>query len=216
MFGRRFLDDERGSAAEFALVLPLAMAFLFGIIDAGRYMWQVNQAEKATQAGARAAATTAMIPDGLINHSFSVSNGVPQGAPVPTNHFTGIRCVGTTAGAAPACTWIAIPGVTLSNTSSNITLNPSAARFATVLARMKVFMPNLAPSNVTVSYLNSGLGFAGDPSGPDISPVIRVQLSGMQFRPILTSVFGLNWNLPPSPYSITQEDGQGACYEEIC
>ena len=40
-------------AAEFALILPLFLLFLLGIIDAGRYAWAFNQAEKATQVGAR-------------------------------------------------------------------------------------------------------------------------------------------------------------------
>lgn len=209
MLLRRLLADQSGSAAEFALVLPLAVILLFGIIDGGRYMWQVNQAEKATQAGARAAASTAMIPAGLVDYSFSVTNGIAQGAAVPAADFPGINCTGVSAATAPNCTWV-------SNPRLNIAPNANLASFNRVLSRMQVFMPGLQPQNVTVSYLNSGLGFAGDPNGPDIAPIIRVQLTGMQFRPILTSVFGLNWGIPASPYSISQEDGQGGCYEEIC
>ena len=209
MLYRRLLHDQNGAAAEFALVLPLAVIILFGIIDGGRYMWQVNQAEKATQAGARAAASTSMIPAGLIDYSFSVTNGVAQGAAVPATEFPGINCTGVSASTAPNCTWVTNPRL-------NISPNANLASFNRVLSRMRVFMPELQPQNVTVSYLNSGLGFAGDPNGPDIAPIIRVQLTGMQFRPILTSVFGLNWGIPASPYSISQEDGQGACYEEIC
>ena len=44
---RAFLRDRRGaSAAEFALVLPLFLLFLLGTIDAGRYIWAVNEAER--------------------------------------------------------------------------------------------------------------------------------------------------------------------------
>ena len=39
---RLFRDRAAASAAEFALVLPLLMVFLFGIIDAGRFMWDYN------------------------------------------------------------------------------------------------------------------------------------------------------------------------------
>ena len=37
------------SAAEFALVLPILLILLLGIIDAGRWLWTYNRAEKATQ-----------------------------------------------------------------------------------------------------------------------------------------------------------------------
>ena len=71
---RAFLRDGRGaSAAEFALVLPLFLLFLLGTVDAGRYIWTVNEAEKATQIGARWAVATQLIPggdasDGLLAH----------------------------------------------------------------------------------------------------------------------------------------------------
>ena len=43
---RSFARDERAtSAAEFALVLPVMLFFLLGIIDVGRFMWYVSQAE---------------------------------------------------------------------------------------------------------------------------------------------------------------------------
>ena len=51
--------------AEFALVFPTLLLFLLGIIDVGRYMWSINQLEKATQIGARMAVVTDMIPGGL-------------------------------------------------------------------------------------------------------------------------------------------------------
>ena len=51
---RRLLRDRTGSgAAEFSLVLPLLILLLLGMIDTGRYMWEYNRAEKATQMGAR-------------------------------------------------------------------------------------------------------------------------------------------------------------------
>ena len=53
MLCRLILDRRASSAAEFALVLPAALLLLFGIIDVGRYAWQLNEYEKATQMGAR-------------------------------------------------------------------------------------------------------------------------------------------------------------------
>jgi Flp pilus assembly protein TadG len=47
---------ERGAAAvEFALVLPLFMAFVFGILEGGRLMEAQNAVTAAARAGAREA-----------------------------------------------------------------------------------------------------------------------------------------------------------------
>ena len=54
-------DCDGAAGAEFALVLPLLILFLFGMIDVGRYMWTINQLEKATQVGARWAVVTDMV-----------------------------------------------------------------------------------------------------------------------------------------------------------
>ena len=73
------IRDRRGaSAAEFALVLPLLILLLFGIIDAGRFMWEINRAEKATQVGARMAVVTDPVSRGLVNHSYVGQCGEPD------------------------------------------------------------------------------------------------------------------------------------------
>ena len=62
ILGKLCRDRSGAGAAEFALVLPLFLMFLLGIIDAGRYMWEHNRAEKATQMGTRYAVVTDMVP----------------------------------------------------------------------------------------------------------------------------------------------------------
>ena len=62
----RLVRSQSGaSAAEFGLVLPLLIVLLLGIIDAGRFIWEYNRAEKATQAGARVAIVTQILPQGV-------------------------------------------------------------------------------------------------------------------------------------------------------
>ena len=90
----RLIRDRRGaSAAEFALVLPLLIIFLFGIIDVGRLMWTWNKAEKATQMGVRYAVATEMVPNGLAVYSFVVSGSLSQGDPIPESSFGGASCL---------------------------------------------------------------------------------------------------------------------------
>ena len=62
--------EKAASAAEFALVLPLLLILLFGTIDAGRFLWAMNRAEKATQMGARYAIVTDPVSTGLRRGRF--------------------------------------------------------------------------------------------------------------------------------------------------
>ena len=88
----RLARDRGGaSAAEFALVLPLLILFLLGIIDVGRLMWTSNQAEKATQVGVRAAVVTNAIPADL-DVDFAEDYDLVGGDPVPTSVFSSTTC----------------------------------------------------------------------------------------------------------------------------
>ncbi len=198
---RALLRDRRAaSAAEFALVLPLLLLFLFGIIDAGRLMWEWNRAEKATQMGVRYAIATNLVPAALATYSYSTSGGIPQGDPVPASSFTGVTCTGTASSA--TCSWKA-------GGSSSFALNANADAFNAIVTRMKYFQSKIAPTNVMIDYDYSGLGYAGDPNGPDVAPLVTVRLTGLTFAPITFILFGGNITMPDFAASLTLEDGSG-------
>lgn len=187
-------------AAEFALVLPLLLLFLFGIIDVGRVMWMWNQAEKATQMGVRYAVVTDMIPSGLYSHSFAVSpsnpTGVPQGDPIPEGSFGGATCTST------GC--VCDTGKTCPPLGT-----ASTAAFAALVQRMQNFLPDIQEANVVVQYGYSGLGYAGDPNGSDVAPLVTVSLKNLSFRPI-TFIALSTITLPDFRATLTLEDGAGA------
>jgi hypothetical protein len=198
---RSLLQDVRAaSAAEFALVLPLLLILLFGIIDGGRFMWEYNRAEKATQMGARFAVATDLVPSGLATYSFSINEGLPQGSAVPIASFDAATCDDSTC----TCTGGGVCG------SIGYDGPGTGTAFGNIVERMRLMYPPIQPGNVEIEYRNVGLGFAGDPNGPDVSPLVTVSLTGMQFQPITTFFLGgATISMPDFRASLTAEDLAG-------
>lgn len=186
-----FRDRRASSAAEFALVLPLLILFLFGILDIGRYMWAINRAEKATQMGVRYAVVSDPVAN-VVNEDFVNDYSVPGGDPVPAAIFDSATC--TNSG-----------NCTVTGTASGANGRDPAA-FDAIVAWMKKFYPELQASNVRVTYQNVGLGYSGDPSGPDVAPLTTVELTGMTFPALV--LFGGSVGLPDIKASLTLEDGE--------
>ena len=200
---RRFLNqlrvaDSGSSAAEFAFVLPLLLVFIFGIIDVGRAMWMINEAAKATQAGARFAVATDLVPTGLNTYDFAVDGGLTQGATIPENQFGGIEC--TSAGC-QCKSGATCPASTYGTFST--------AAFNRIVARMHAIMPDVTAANVRVDYAYSGIGFAGDPNAADVAPLVRVSLRNLRFQPITFLLFNGSINIPASSTALPLEDGRG-------
>lgn len=191
------LRNERGaSAAEFALILPLLLMFLLGILDAGRFMWEYNRAEKATQMGARRAVVTEMVlGDSFEDYSFALSDGILAGTPVPAANFTSAECDATDCN---PCTGSVCGSV-----------GYDQAAFNAIVEAMNDMYPAITDSNVRVEYRNIGLGYAGDPNGPDVAPLVTVRLTGLTFEPITFMLFGGNITMPDFAAALTLEDGSG-------
>lgn len=196
-----FLKDRRAAgAAEFALVLPLFLMLLLGTIDAGRFAWEFNRGEKTTQTGARWAVVTNVLAPGLETQSYvgqtvgSVT--LTQGDVIPAAALGLITC---TSSAGCVCTTNPCP-------------TPGTFRsgdFTTMVNRMRQIWPAVQEGNVVVEYRGSGLGFAGDPNGMDISPLVTVRLQNMQFFPLSLFLFTGNLGMPDFSYTLPMEDGDG-------
>ena len=193
MTGFALLRDRRGSsAAEFGLVLPLLLILLLGMIDAGRFIWEYNRAEKATQAGARVAVVTQIIPQGIADFKYvgQTVNGTAyiQGDPLQVSALGKVSCKQTSGSL--GCTCDSANGYcpTLGTTNT--------AGFDAIVTRMQAMYPRVSANRVVVEYRGSGVGYAGDPSGMDISPLVTVKLDGMQFRPLVL-FNAVAFTLPP-------------------
>nr|WP_283937747.1 TadE/TadG family type IV pilus assembly protein [Sphingomonas hankyongi] len=197
---RQLAGCQRGaSGVEFALVLPLLLILLLGTVDAGRFLWEVNRAEKATQMGARYAVVTSPVSTGLINADFE-SAGLSAGELIPADTIGKVECTRAT------CTC----------TDCDVTVGSGVdtTRFDAIVARMQAMDPAIEADKVKVTYRGSGFGFAGDSGGGgsetmEISPLVTVSLTDMEFRPI-TSLMLANIPLPAFSTTLTAEDASGA------
>lgn len=200
----RFIkNDQAASAAEFALVLPLLLLFVFGIIDVGRFMWEWNLAEKATQMGVRYAVVTDFVATDLEEHDFT-SDGVAQGAPVNSTFFPGVTCTSDTVNGAGIATAVSCPCENCSFGDAG-----EVGPFNNIVGQMSRFYSPIQADNVTVAYEPSNLGFAGNPYGADVAPIVTVRLDGLVFRPLLGQPFNGTINMGSFESSLPMEDGVG-------
>lgn len=192
--------NRAASAAEFALILPIFLLFFFGIIDGGRFLYEVNQGGKAAQIGARMAVVTDPLAPQLFTQSY-VGQTVGtvtliQGDRIPAGALGLITC----SNAVCTCTQTPCPAGLTTDTFA----------FQNLLTRIQQIMPAVRQQNLTVTYSGSGLGYAGNPNGMDISPLVTVSISGVPFSSII--LLGRNLTLPTFSYTLTMEDGQGQSF----
>lgn len=185
-------------------MLPAALLMFFGVIDVGRYAWQLNEYEKATQMGARFAIVTDVASQALADEdlTFVGDNSCGSGTLVAGQTICA-DALGTIVCTSATCT---LDGNFPDSWSSDV----DATAFGNIVARMQTYQPRIAGADVSVEYRGSGLGFAGDPNKPEIAPIVTVRVNDAQYNPITLSPFGGSVPLPDFSYSLTLEDGEGA------
>lgn len=205
-FLARFRGDQHGGAAEFALLLPIMMLFLIGIIDAGRYAYSFNRGEKASQVGARMAVVTNPLFAELSTYTFSgkTVGGVMlgQGDVVPAAALGKITCTST------ACTCTTTPCLDKAAGGTFTRDAKAIAAFSALAARIKFMWPEIQDTDISVEYTGSGLGYAGNPTGMDIAPFVTVRILNRTFTSYL--FLGRTVNFPDFSYTLTMEDGTGS------
>jgi hypothetical protein len=194
-----FLRETRGTAmVEFSIIALALMLVTGGILDAGFAVFQWNAASKSLQLGVRLAAVSDPVSSDLKTMT-GLEGGAAVGAPFPAFsrvcHGSTASCTGGTYSAAAMQTIVFGRGQT---TCGSVATDDLAAM-------CDVFW-RVAPANVTITYVSSGLGFAGRPGGP--VPTITLELSGLQFSlPFLNGVLGVSQiAIPPMRTSATGED----------
>jgi Flp pilus assembly pilin Flp len=186
MMLQHFLRNEDGaSAAEFAVIALLLVILTFGVIDMGYALWQWNNAEKATQMGARLAAVSTPIAPGLAT----------------------FECGTTTTSAGQPCSGggTSFGTVTCTTSTCSGSYGFSQTEADRLLARMQLIFPQMQAGNLVVEYEDLQLAFdgRGSPVG-----TVTVRIVDMNFEFLMLDLL-LGFNpiaMPEFTTTLTTED----------
>ncbi len=189
--------DERGSVLlEFTVFVTMLLTLTGGLVEFSLALYQWNAASKAVQAGARLAAVSRPVATGLKNIS-GLGAEVNPGDPMP--YFEIVCGSGSCSGSG---------GYDSAAMAKIVTgLDDSCGTVpAGQLPGMCDIFNRIQPQHVTITYTQTGMGFAGRPRGP--VPTITIQLTGLTFNfHLLRFLPGFNSiTLPTMRSTITGED----------
>jgi hypothetical protein len=139
---------------------------------------------------------TDMVASDLSDENFGETLG--QGAAIPASSFGKMHCDKFTGTLTCTC----------DDTCGDVGMTADGAAFDNIVGRMQQIAPMLADTNVRITYTNSGLGYAGDPNGPDVAPIVTVSTGNdVGFNPFV--FLGFSTTLPSESASLTLEDSAG-------
>lgn len=197
---RRFRRQTAGAAlVEFTILVFALILLTGGIVDFGFALFQWNAATKALQQGVRLAAVSNPVSSDLKTMT-GLEGGALPGDPFPD--FTRV-CTGASASCSNGGTYDAAAMRTIVYGRGEVACGSVAS--SQIAGMCDVFW-RVAPANVSITYRQTGLGFAGRPGGP--VPTITMQLTGLSFTlPFLNGVVGLApITIPAMRTSATAED----------
>ena len=196
----KFLRQEDGVASvELAIVAMIYFIVFFAILDFGRLWFAYNAAEKATQVGARYAVVALPVYPALQDF-----DAIDSGVAVGNGERLAVDALGQVTCTNASCT---CQETAAGNCAALPASAPDGTAFNDIVLRMQMMMPQIQPENVTVVYRHVGLGFSGNPFGPDYSPTVTIRLSGMTFDFVTPTLLGLgSVNLPAYATTLTGED----------
>jgi len=180
---RSFFSRQDGATTiEFVVVFIAFIGIMFFVVEVTLYLFFMASLEKAAEAGVRAAVVSDKVVD--FPSTIATDGGV-----------NGYRCSDPRA----KC---------ISFTAAPCTGGPcfNGLAFDRILNHMRGFNGGIQAENVTITYTDVGIGFAGGPT----TPMVTVTVHGVPFQTgilgsLLGSASGLA-TLPTRSASMTGED----------
>ncbi len=185
-FEANLIKNNFGTAlAEFALILPILMLFIFSILDIGFLAWQFQQGEIASKRAVRLAATRSLLLPGA----------VPDCGPAqPGTSVAGTRC----SDIADYSVWATCRG----DGSGDAACGPDVVRVAQEVAS---FYPAVSPADIVIQFSGAGLGFVG--MGHPV-PLITVRFVNVDYQFVMLGGLAnlAGFQMPEMSASATGED----------
>jgi len=184
---------------EFTIIAALLLTVTCGMVDFSLALYQWNAASKATELGGRLAAVSNPVSSDLSTLT-GLGTGVNPGDAMP--YFKHV-CSGSSQSCSSGGTYSAAAMNTIVYGRGNTSCGTVASG---QLAAMCDVYRGLTTSNVTITYEQTGLGFAGKPGGP--TPTVTVEVTGLTFNFVfLNGLLGFApINMPTMRTTITGED----------
>ena len=208
MLPARLASDQNGAVlVEATVMMIIILVFVLGSIEFLFVFYQWNAATKAVQIGARLAAVSDPVALGLNNLSTAVEDSsLYPGDSMPFFEVTcngatmSCKCVGNCVGVSGYSTE-AMNTIIFGRGSSSCT---DATSFYS--AGMCDIFSRIRPENVTITYVQTGLGYVGRPGGPVPTVVVALQNLPFEFF-FLRGLLGFkNIPIPALTTAITGED----------
>lgn len=195
----RYLKSERGSVTvETSLIITLLIVVTAGVIECSLAFWQWNTAQQSARFGARLAATSYPVAEDL-REMTGLESGAEVGDPFP---YYERHCSGKTS----SCSSGQFNQVAL----DYIVYGPDGDGVCapTTLERRGIcdIISNVGRENMDISYIASGLGYAGEPGDP--APLITVTIKDLDFNFVFLDAFLPErfTKIPPVSVSAMSED----------
>lgn len=172
---RFFGDDRAVSTVEFVVIFPFFLLLVLFSVEIALALFWWQSVQEAAQLGARMA---------IVTDPAVVMAGQPGICSSPDGGFTNCKTsAGVFGGRCSAGNCVGYAALSCTGGTGG---SCDATAFTNIYNRMHALFPAIPSSDVTITYADSGLGFAGGP----IIPMVTVAIQGVPFSTGLVPILG--------------------------
>jgi hypothetical protein len=193
-------ETHGGVLVETTVMLSILLVFMMGSVDFLMAMYQWNAAAKAVEIGARIAAVSSPVSSDVLSLNGSGSGSPGDPMPAFSRACSAGTCIGASGG---VNTYDGAAMNTIVYGRGSVACGDATTVYTTGMCDI---FSRILPANVSISYIQTGLGYIGRPGGPVPTIVLSVRNLPFQFI-FLGGLMGMNdIQIPGLTTTITGED----------